>query len=129
MYAIVRVGGKQYHAEPGKTIVTEKLPYEVGTEIDLDDVLLISDGDNSAVGQPVVKGAHVKVEVTEQFKGKKIIVFKYKPKTRYRVKQGHRQNYTRLLVKDVVSGKAKAKKEQAVEEPAAVAAAEPSTEE
>jgi len=129
MYAIVRVGGKQYHAEPGKTIVTEKLPYEVGTEIDLDDVLLISDGDNSAVGQPVVKGARVKVEVTEQFKGKKIIVFKYKPKTRYRVKQGHRQNYTRLLVKDVVSGKAKAKKEQAVEEPAAVAAAEPSTEE
>jgi large subunit ribosomal protein L21 len=129
MYAIVRVGGKQYHAEPGKTIVTEKLPYEVGTEIDLDDVLLISDGDNSAVGQPVVKGARVKVEVTEQFKGKKIIVFKYKPKTRYRVKQGHRQNYTRLLVKDVVSGKAKAKKEQAVEEPAAVAAAEPSAEE
>jgi large subunit ribosomal protein L21 len=129
MYAIVRVGGKQYHAEPGKTIVTEKLPYEVGTEIDLDDVLLISDGDNSAVGQPVVKGARVKVEVTEQFKGKKIIVFKYKPKTRYRVKQGHRQNYTRLLVKDVVSGKAKAKKEQAIEEPAAVAAAEPSTEE
>ena len=129
MYAIVRVGGKQYHAEPGKTIVTEKLPYEVGTEIDLDDVLLISDGDNSAVGQPVVKGARVKVEVTEQFKGKKIIVFKYKPKTRYRVKQGHRQNYTRLLVKDVVAGKAKAKKEQAVEEPAAVAAAEPSTEE
>jgi large subunit ribosomal protein L21 len=129
MYAIVRVGGKQYHAEPGKTLVTEKLPYEVGTEIDLDDVLLISDGDNSAVGQPVVKGARVKVEVTEQFKGKKIIVFKYKPKTRYRVKQGHRQNYTRLLVKDVVSGKAKAKKEQAIEEPAAVAAAEPSTEE
>ncbi len=129
MYAIVRVGGKQYHAEPGKTIVTEKLPYEVGTEIDLDDVLLISDGDNSAVGQPVVKGARVKVEVTEQFKGKKIIVFKYKPKTRYRVKQGHRQNYTRLLVKDVVSGKAKAKKEQTVEEPAAVAAAEPSAEE
>ena len=118
MYAIVRVGGKQYHAEPGKTIVTEKLPYEVGTEIDLDDVLLISDGDNSTVGQPVVAGAHVKVEVTEQFKGKKIIVFKYKPKTRYRVKQGHRQNYTRLLVKDVVAGKAKAKKEQAAEEPA-----------
>jgi large subunit ribosomal protein L21 len=134
MYAIVRVGGKQYHAEPGKTFVTEKLPYEVGTEIDLDDVLLISDGDNSAVGQPVVAGAHVKVEVTEQFKGKKIIVFKYKPKTRYRVKQGHRQNYTRLLVKDVVAGKAKAKKEQAaeepvVEEPAAEPAAEAEAEE
>jgi large subunit ribosomal protein L21 len=124
MYAIVRVGGKQYRAETGKTFVTEKLPYEVGDEIDLDEVLLISDGDDSVVGQPVVEGATVKAEVAEQFKGKKIIVFKYKPGNRYRRKQGHRQNYTRLLVKDVISGKAEAKKEEAAEEPAEQPSAE-----
>jgi large subunit ribosomal protein L21 len=117
MYAIVRVGGKQYRAETGKTFVTEKLPYEVGEEIDLDEVLLIGDGENSVVGQPVVEGATVKAEIAEQFKGKKIIVFKYKPKNRYRVKQGHRQHYTRLLVKDVISGQAEAEQEVAAEEP------------
>jgi large subunit ribosomal protein L21 len=118
MYAIVRVGGKQYRAETGKTIVTEKLPYDVGDEIDLDEVLLIGDGDSSVVGQPVVEGASVKAEIAEQFRGKKIIVFKYKSGNRYRRKQGHRQYYTRLLVKDVVSGKAEAKQKEAVEEPA-----------
>jgi large subunit ribosomal protein L21 len=124
MYAIVRVGGKQYRVETGKTFVTEKLPYEVGKQIDLDEVLLIGDGDNSVVGQPVVEGATVKAEIAEQFKGKKIIVFKYKPKNRYRVKQGHRQLYTRLLVKDVVSGQAEAKQEEADEEPAEQPSAE-----
>jgi large subunit ribosomal protein L21 len=124
MYAIVRVGGKQYRAETGKTFVTEKLPYEVGEEIDLDEVLLISDGDDSVVGQPVVEGATVKAEVAEQFRGKKIIVFKYKPRNRYRRKQGHRQHYTRLLVKDVIVGKAGSTKEDSTEEPAEQPSAE-----
>jgi large subunit ribosomal protein L21 len=98
MYAIVRIGGKQYHAEVGNTIVVEKLPYEVGQQLDLDQVLLVSDGEYTTIGQPLVEGAIVGAEVIEQFKGKKIVVFKYKPKIRYRRKQGHRQNYTRLLV-------------------------------
>jgi large subunit ribosomal protein L21 len=98
MYAIVRVGGKQYHAEIGKTIVVEKLPYEVGHQLNFEEVLLISDGENTQIGQPFVSGVSVLAEIIEQFKGKKIVVFKYKPKIRYRRKQGHRQNYTRLLV-------------------------------
>lgn len=101
MYAIVRIGNRQYVAEPGKTIVTEKLPYDEGEELTFDDVLLVKNGGDAQVGTPVVEGAAVTAEVVEQFKGKKIIVFKYKKKKRYRRKQGHRQNYTRLLVKDI----------------------------
>lgn len=107
MYAIVRVGGRQYPAEVGKTIVVEKLPYEVGAEIDLDEVLFIGGGeedDDFMVGGPLVEGASVKAKVVEQFKGKKILVFKYKPKVRYRKRQGHRQKYTRLLIDDIVTG-------------------------
>ncbi len=101
MYAIVRIGGKQYQAEIGKTIVVEKLPYSVGEKVEFNEVLLISDGPQTKVGQPLVEGASVKAQVVEQFKGKKIIVFKYKPKIRYRRKQGHRQQYTRLLVENI----------------------------
>lgn len=103
MYAIVRVGGRQYPAEVGKTIVVEKLPNDVGDEIELSEVLFIG-GDEPSVGAPLVDGALVKATVVEQFKGKKIIVFKYKPKARYRRKQGHRQHYTRLRIEDIVTG-------------------------
>jgi len=101
MYAIVRISGRQYRAELGKSIFVEKIAREVGETIDLNDVLLISDGSDTQVGQPTVAGATVTAEITEQFKGKKIIVFKYKPKIRYRRKSGHRQNYTRLKVTNI----------------------------
>lgn len=104
MYAIVRIGGKQYHAEPGQTIVTEKLPYNVGEDVEFEEVLLISGDGDVMIGQPLVEGACVRAEVVEQFKGKKIVVFKYKPKIRYRRKQGHRQQYTRLLISQIVTG-------------------------
>jgi large subunit ribosomal protein L21 len=120
MYAIVRIGGKQYHAEVGGTIVVEKLPHDVGAKLEFDEVLLISDGDKTRIGQPVVEGARVKATVNEQFKGKKIIVWKYKPKIRYRRKQGHRQNYTRLLVNDIVTGSRKKRQAKSqAEEPEA----------
>ncbi|MBN1313348.1 MAG: 50S ribosomal protein L21, partial [Anaerolineae bacterium] len=112
MYAIVCIGGKQYHAETGSTIVVEKLPYDVGHRINFEEVLLISDGENTKIGQPFVEGASVDTEIVEQFKGKKIVVFKYKPKIRYRRKQGHRQNYTRLLVNQISIDEGKAKKTQ-----------------
>ncbi len=106
MYAIVRIGGRQYRAEVGQAIVTEKLPHEVGEDLTFDEVLLISDGSGQvAVGQPLIEGASVKARVVSQFKGKKIIVFKYKPKERYRKKQGHRQSYTRLEVTAIDAGK------------------------
>lgn len=104
MYAVVRIGGRQYPVEIGQTVVVEKLPYEVGDTVEIDEVLLVSNDDDITVGQPVIDGASVKAEVVEQFKGKKIVVFKYKPKVRYRRKQGHRQYYTRLRIDDIIPG-------------------------
>ncbi len=104
MYAIVETGGRQYRAEVGQTIQTEKLPHEVGESISLDRVLLVADDENLTIGTPVVPNASVQATVVDQFKGKKIRVLKYKPKKRYRVRQGHRQNYTRLRIDEIVAG-------------------------
>ena len=101
MYAVIRSGGRQFRAEVGKTIDVERLPQEVDESFEISDVLLVGDGDNTVVGQPVVEGARVRVRVQEQGRGKKIIVFKYRQRTNYRRKQGHRQYYTRLLVEDI----------------------------
>jgi large subunit ribosomal protein L21 len=98
MYAVVRTGGKQYRVAPGDWLEVEKLVGEVGEQITLGDVLLVHDGQQVVIGQPVVKGAKVTATVKAQHKGKKVIVFKYRPKQRYRVKNGHRQNLTRLLI-------------------------------
>ena len=103
MYAVVRTGGKQYRVAPGQVIDVEKLPYEVGAQIELDQVLLIANGSDSAVGQPLVEGAKVKATVTRQAKGRKVIVFKYRPSKRYRRKKGHRQHLTRLRIDEIVA--------------------------
>ena|SRR5690349_11285530 len=118
MYAIVRISGKQYIAEPGKTIVTDRLTNEIGDTLEISDVLLIGDGDTILVGQPLVDGGLVKAEVVEQFKGKKIIVWKYRAKQRYRRKAGQRAHYTRLMINNIVapSGKKSRKKSEAAEE-------------
>jgi len=104
MYAIVECGGRQYRAEEGHTFSVEKLPLEVGEQITLDRVLLLSQDENVSVGQPTVEGASVKATVVKQFKGKKIFVWKYKPKKRYRRRQGHRQLYTTLRIDEIVAG-------------------------
>jgi large subunit ribosomal protein L21 len=101
MYAVVETGGKQYRAEPGGTLQVERLPADVGATIELQRVLLISDGDSLEVGRPVVAGARVVAEVVAQEKADKIVVFRYKRKVRYRRKKGHRQPLTRLLVKEI----------------------------
>jgi large subunit ribosomal protein L21 len=104
MYAVVRTGGRQYRAEVGQTIDVEKLPFEEGENIELDDVLLVvSDSGEPVVGTPNVDGAIVKATVVKQFRGPKILVWKYKPKKRYRRRQGHRQSYTRLMIDAIVS--------------------------
>jgi large subunit ribosomal protein L21 len=102
MYAIVRTsGGKQYRAEPGAVIDVERLPNNVDEKIVLNEVLLVGDGDNTQVGMPTVAGASVTATVVAQFRAPKIIVFKYRHRTKYRRKRGHRQYYTRLRIDEI----------------------------
>jgi large subunit ribosomal protein L21 len=103
MYAVIKTGGKQYRVSPGESIDVEKLPYDVGEQIELDEVLLVSSDSDPKIGQPLVEGAKVKATVTRQAKGRKVIVFKFRPSKRYRRKKGHRQNYTRLRIDDIVA--------------------------
>ena len=101
-YAIVESGGKQYKAVEGATIQVDLMPVNSADQVTLDAVLLVVDGDKVAVGSPFVQGATVKTTVVGHEKGPKIVVFKYRPKERYRVKTGHRQQYTNLLVNSIV---------------------------
>ncbi|PWH19640.1 MAG: 50S ribosomal protein L21 [Anaerolineae bacterium] len=103
-FAIVEDGGKQYKAAVGETIEVDYFPAEVGEQLDLQRVLLVAEDDQVLVGKPLVEGAKVHATVEAQVKGKKIVVFKYKPKKRYRVKAGHRQRYTRLRIDEIVIG-------------------------
>jgi large subunit ribosomal protein L21 len=100
-YAIIESGGKQYKAVEGSTIEVDRLHLDVGKKIDLNDVLLVSDGKKITVGTPKVSGAKVKAKVVDQFRAPKIIVFKYHPRKRYRLKRGHRQYYTRLEIEAI----------------------------
>ncbi len=102
MYAIIRTGGKQYQVAPGDRLRVEKLEGAVGDTLELADVLMIGDGDQLKIGQPVVDGARVKAQIMEQDKAKKIIVFKKKKRKGYRLKQGHRQFYTALQIKEIL---------------------------
>ena len=132
MYAIFRAGGRQYRAEIGSQLNLERLPNKVGDKVDFKEVLLVGDGARTEIGKPLVKGAMVKATIVEQFRGKKIVVWKYRPRKRYRRKQGHRQYYTRLRIDDIVPPKAKvaeaakAPAKPAEKKPAAEKAAAPS---
>lgn len=103
MYAVIKTGGKQYRVSPGDSVEVEKLPYEVGEQIELDQVLLVANGSDAQIGRPMVEGAKVKATVTRQAKGRKVIIFKYRPSKRYRRRKGHRQNYTRLRIDEIVA--------------------------
>jgi large subunit ribosomal protein L21 len=103
-YAIVESGGKQYRAVEGATIEVDRLPVEAGTNVKLEQVLLLADGENISVGTPVIKDFPIWTTVVEHFKGPKVNIFNYSPKKRIRVKIGHRQNYTRLLIEQIGGG-------------------------
>ena len=107
-YAIVETGGKQYTVHPGDTLNVEKLPVAEEETLELDRVLLVAKDGNVKVGRPLVEGAVVKAEVVAQGKAPKITVFKFKNKTRYMRKRGHRQPYTQLRVTEIVEGQQKA---------------------
>jgi len=102
-YAIVETGGKQYRVSVGDRVGIESLPFEEGESVELDRVLLVVDGGQVKVGQPTVPGAKVKATVVANDRGKKILVFKYKPKVRYRRRLGHRQAFTRLEINEIVT--------------------------
>ena len=100
MYAIIKTGGKQYVVEEGKVISIEKLDVEEGAEVTFDEVLLVS-GDDVKIGQPNVAGAKVTGKVLEQGKERKIRIFKYKAKSNYRRRQGHRQPFTQVVIEKI----------------------------
>jgi large subunit ribosomal protein L21 len=103
MYAILETGGKQYKVQSGDVIEVERLDGEVGDQIELGRVLMLAGDEGSPkLGNPMIEGAKVFGELVEQGRGKKIIVFKYKNKIRYRRKTGHRQAVTRIKVGDIV---------------------------
>ncbi|MFC1866065.1 50S ribosomal protein L21 [Chloroflexota bacterium] len=101
IYAIVESGGKQYRVTPGQTIEVGRLDIAEGAAVELDKVLLIADGEQLTVGKPTIDGARVAATSNGEFKDKKVIVFKYKPKVRYRKKTGHRQFYTKLTINSI----------------------------
>lgn len=102
MYAIVRTGGKQYRVEEGRAITVERLPAEEGSTVELGEVLLIADDGEVTIGTPLIEGARVLAQLETNGRAKKIIVFKYRAKVRTRKKTGHRQNFSRLSVTEIL---------------------------
>lgn len=103
MFAVIKSGGRQYKVAVGEKLEVNRLPVEVGEQVRFEEVLLISDAENTMVGTPVVSDALVLATATEQGRGEKLIVFKYKSKKRYRHKRGHRQELTFLSIDDIVA--------------------------
>jgi large subunit ribosomal protein L21 len=101
MYAIIRTGGKQFRAEPGKTIRVPALDAEPGAQVTFDDVLVAGTDDGLQVGTPSLAGAAVTGEVVKHGKEKKVIIFKWKRRKNYRLKKGHRQDYTEVRIADI----------------------------
>ena len=121
-YAIVESGGKQYKAVEGEPIEVDRLPIQAGENIKLERVLLLADGQKITVGTPLIPGFIVWAKAVEHFKGKKMIIFKYRPKKRIRVKTGHRQSYTRLMIEQIGGTTLAPKRQPAKKEEAEVEA-------
>ena len=101
MYAIIKTGGKQYKVAEGDVIYVEKLEAEEGGEVVFGEVLTLVDGDSVTIGKPVVEGAKVTAKVEAQGKARKIRIFKYKAKSNYRKRQGHRQPFTKVVIEKI----------------------------
>jgi large subunit ribosomal protein L21 len=98
MYAVVKTGGKQYRVAAGEKLKIEQIPADIGSEIVLDQVLMVADGDNVSLGNPLVAGAAVNARIIAHGRGEKIRIFKMRRRKHYRKTQGHRQNYTEIEV-------------------------------
>ena len=121
MYAVLNSGGKQYKVQKGEVLKVEKISGDVGSSVTFDRVLMFSDGENVSIGQPVLDSVSVEGHIVEQGKAKKIIVFKYKRRKRFRRKNGHRQEFTAVQIDSI---KAKGTKAAKAAEPKAEAKAE-----
>ncbi len=109
MYAIVDIAGQQFKVKKDQKIFVHRLEGEVGNQVDFDRVLLIDNDTNIAVGAPVISGAMVSAKILEHLKGDKVIVFKKKRRKGYRVKNGHRQYMTQIVIEDIIETGAKPK--------------------
>ncbi len=103
MYAVIATGGKQYKVNEGDILRIEKIAGDVGDAVSIDKVLMVAEGDNVTIGTPVVDNAVVNASIVEQAKAKKILVFKYKRRKRFRKKQGHRQPFTAIKIENIAS--------------------------
>jgi large subunit ribosomal protein L21 len=101
-YAIIGAGGKQHKVSPQQTIKVERLGVPAGSPVEIDEVFFINDGSDMLIGDPIVKGARVMATSQGEAKGDKVIIFKYKNKTRYQRKTGHRQIYTVLTIDKIL---------------------------
>jgi len=125
MYAVVNSGGKQYKVQQGQVLRVEKITGDVGNPVTFDRVLMFSDGENISIGQPALEDVAVEGHIVEQGKAKKIIVFKYKRRKRYRRTRGHRQEFTAVLIDSI---KPKAKKSSETKDEPETEAKKPETE-
>jgi len=103
MFAVIKSGGRQYKVSVGQALEVNRLPVEVGEQVHFNEVLLISDANNTMIGSPLVENATVLATATKQGRGEKLIVFRYKPKKRIRHRRGHRQELTILTIDDIVA--------------------------
>lgn len=101
MYAVVKTGGKQYRVAPGEKLKVERIPADIGSEVVLDQVLMVADGDNVTVGSPLVPGVSVKARVLAHGRHPKVRIFKLRRRKHYQKHQGHRQNYTELEIESI----------------------------
>jgi large subunit ribosomal protein L21 len=101
MYAVIKTGGKQYRVTPGEKLKVEQIPADIGSEIVLDQVLMVADGESTKVGAPLVVGATVKATVVAHGRGDKIKIFKMRRRKHYRKTQGHRQNFTEIRIETI----------------------------
>ncbi len=109
MYAVIKTGGKQYRVVAGERLKVEKLEVEVGGKVTLDQILMLSDGETTTIGSPIIKGATVGATVLSHGRGDKVMIFKFRRRKHYRKTQGHRQSYTEILINDIGGKSAVAK--------------------
>ncbi len=103
MYAVIKTGGKQYRVVAGERLKVEKLEVEVGGTVTLDQILMVSDGDKTTIGSPIIKGATVKATVLSHGRGDKVMIFKFRRRKNYRKTQGHRQSFTEIKIEAIAA--------------------------